>query len=116
MSDKDLGQGDLFEWWREGKKQSEQRDSCSLTMIFFEGGGRRFLTWLLCSFRDWSSSGGGLRGGHLDLDSDDGDDEDDDGDVALGYGVVTWTLIVMMVMMRMMMVMLHWIAEWSPRP
>ena len=43
-------------------------------MIFLNGGGRGFLTWLLCSFGDWSSSCGRLRGGHLDLDSDDEDD------------------------------------------
>ena len=47
-------------------------------MIFLKGGGRRFLTWLLCSFGDWSSSGGGLRSGHLDLDSDDEDDYGED--------------------------------------
>ena len=79
-------------------------------MIFLKGGGRRFLTWLLCSFGDWSSSCGRLRSGHLDLDSDD---EDDDGDVAEDCRVVNSTLIVMM---RMMMVMLQRIAEWSPRP
>ena len=74
------------------KTTGQQRGRCSLTMVFLNGGGRRFLTRLLSSFGDWGSSGGGLRGGHLDLDSDD---EDDDGDVAT---------------------LLQWFSEWSPRP
>ena len=64
-----------------GKKTIGTEGSLFSDNDFFERRWRRFLTWLLCSFGDWSSGCGGLRGGHLDLDDND---EDDDGDVALG--------------------------------